>query len=127
MKQRDKIFSLEPPKTKEVAIIRRAVALGILALSAVGIGATVKGVLAEDEPRPTHSVIVESGDTVNKYAINVARNMGDGVDYRDISEEIIENSPSAQDGVINPGDILNIPMTDQEIEQFEKQQNQNGN
>lgn len=126
MKQDDRIFSKEPPKTKEVAIIRRAIALGILAVSAVGLGSAVNNVLSEDEPRPTHPVIVEPGDTVNKYAVDVARSIGDHVDYRDIREQIIENSPAAQDGIINPGDELNIPMTDQEIEQLEKQQNQNG-
>jgi len=126
MKQRDKIFSLESPKTKEVAIIRRVLALGALASLSVGVGSAVNNVMSEDEPRPTHPVTVEPGDTVDKYAIDVARSIGDHVDYRDIRDEIIENSPAAQDGIINPGDELNIPMTDQEIEQLEKQQNQNG-
>lgn len=118
-----KIFSVETPKTKEVARMRQLIAAGASVLALVGVGSAAKAALTDEKPRPTRPVQVQYGDTVDKYAYTVARQMGDDVDYRDVRNDIINASPAAQDGIINPGDVLNVPMTDKQIAERQAQDN----
>lgn len=113
------------PKSPAQALRRRIGAATLAALAVVGGGKVVSGVFANEAHRPTAPVTVQPGDTVDKYAHQTARQMGDNVDYRDIRNQIIEQSPDAQDGVIHPGDTLNVPMTDEQITQAEERTEEN--
>lgn len=120
---KQRIFSKENPKTKEVARARQLIAAGVAFVALYGVGIAAKNALSQEDSRPTTPVKVESGDTIDKYARTIARKMGDDVDYRDIRKEIIDASPEAQGDFIHPGDILNVPMTDKQIAEQEDQRN----
>ncbi len=117
MAKQERIFTKENPKTKEVAHARQLIALGAVVLSALGVGWGVKHTLSDEEKpsRPTRSVLVKPGDTVFGYAEQIVEGLDKPVDVREIVDEIIALSPDAQDGVLHPGDELNVPLSDAEI------------
>jgi hypothetical protein len=125
MKTSDRIFSTGKPETKSVARSRQVLAAGAAILSAAGLGLGVKAVTGDPTPRPTHGVEVQVGDTgvVWNEASKVAA--AQGGDTRDVVDQIYADSPDLEDGLANPGDVLRVPMTDDEIAQREQQAHSN--
>ncbi len=103
------------PKNRAQALRRQVGAVTLTGLALVGGKVAHDAITSEAAPRPTRDVQVEAGDVgvVWDEARTFAK--AQNVDTRDVVDDIREASPDYQDGVANPGDVLHVPLTDEEI------------
>lgn len=116
------------PRTEAQGLRRRLGVIGVGALIALGVAGGVKAgvdaAMDDEEPRPTHSVIVKPGDPSPVWRAAGPYAQEQGVDRRDVVSDIEGQSSDLRDGFANPGDVMVVPMTDAEIAKQEAQDNQ---
>ncbi len=117
------------PKTRAQAIRRQAGALAVAGLALAGGGKAVHGALTAESapPRPTRTVEVQPGDVGVVW--REAQKFADAqnVDPRDVVDDIREASPDyADDGIVRPGNVLQVPLTDAEIAARDQADQSNG-
>lgn len=114
----ERIFGKDYPSSARTKMGRRALVAAGLTVGALGAGHVM------DTPeRPTKGVVVEqygeAHGTVWQIASEYNRAQGSRHDVRDIMRDIEDRSPDLDDGA-HPGDIAYVPMTDEEIEQRDR-------
>lgn len=108
-KERQPLILSRVAETGPQKLARRALVAGA-AVTALVTGGNI--VETDSTPRQTRTEVIQPGDTVWGHAEPFARQ--EGVDIRDVVDDINDNSPDLDDGVANIGDEIQVPVSGQD-------------